>query len=92
MTSWFILKALLRRQEKAAVLFPRGSPEMLGFTKVILLVNPLTASGRREQSGLAPVLPRCPHLQDERLNVEGIPSLAETCSGKLLCLGGYSLG
>ena len=49
------------------MLFPRGSPEMLGFIKVILLVNPLTASGRREQSGLAPVLPRCPHLQDERL-------------------------
>ena len=73
-------------------MFLRGSPEMLGFTKVILLINPLTASGRREQSGLAPVLPRCPHLQDERLTWRESPRLAETCSEKLLCLGGSSLG
>ena len=73
-------------------MFPRGSPEMLGFTKVILLINALTASGRREQSGLAPALPWCPHLQDERLMWRESPPLAETCSGKLLCLGGSSLG
>lgn len=40
------------------------------FTMILLINSPCVLpgrEGRRENTGLAPVLPLCPHLQTERL-------------------------